>query len=635
MKEKFKLKSHIRNQFPEYIRRDHPAFIDFIEAYYEWLDNNPNFLRSASQMENLFDIDETMEIFLEDFKKTYISSFPVNLVVNPVTGKKLEVRKLIKNIKNFYKSKGIKNSFRFIFRVFYNSEIDIYYPKEFIMNLSDGRWINEKKIYIRPNDPNQSSLVGRTVCQRSTPLDTESSLVARGRVTNSITYLRKNNYIVELTLEEIFGTFDVNYPVLDLDTGKNYGKTYSVLRDIVVNDQGYGYLENQSINFVELSESFSGILPKAKIRRVSPGTGTLKGKVLNIEISDQGLLIDSNNCGLSADNPINLGGVTGGTGFSAELSFGALFDKREYYLGDKGLISTNMVLQDNYKYQEYSYVIRTDKSLSRYLDLVKGLLHPAGVQLLGEILISKCIAGEPETIVNIPKRNIKMIGNYLPYTFLTYDNLNEWMDGGCYYSALHDNLVICGDTPCLTGNPISTGVEFVEAAGASCTTADLPEDYPFNYWDTLPHPNKRVSIAVGLIHQDQLLDFYGPTSSGNGQGPTGWSEWNFSDENGGTTAQQEEWLSEALNSVSGRSFAGLRITLGTEFRKIPIYAFINDVNCTYDCRYTNNCLESDLNEFGAPILPPKEEIENEGKYISTGTRPVLSPEVTITPIEFI
>ena len=637
MKEKFKIKPHIRNQFPEYIRRDHPAFIDFIEAYYEWLDNNPNFLRSASQLENLFDIDETMEIFLDDFKKTYINSFPINLVINPITGKKLEVRKLIKNIKNFYRSKGIKNSYRFIFRVFYNSEMGIYYPKEFILNLSDGRWINEKKIFLRPSDPNQTSLVGKTICQRSSSLDSESALTARARVTNSISYLRKNNYVLELTLEEIFGTFQTNYSVLDIDTGKNYGKTYSVLKDITVNDQGYGYLENQKINFTQLSESLSGVLPKARIRRISPGTGALRGKVLEIEISDQGLIVDSSNCGLSADNPIDLGGFTGGTGFSGELSFGALFDKREYYLGDKGLISTNMVLQDNYKYQEYSYVIRTDKSLSRYVDLVKGLLHPAGVQLLGEILISRCVLGDPETSVNIPKRNIKMIGNYLPYTFLTFDNISKWMDGSCYYSGLHDNLVICGADPCITGNPIASGVTFTEAAGASCTTADLPEDYPYEYWDTLPHPNTRIHVAIGLIHQNQLLDFYGPTNSGDGQGPTGWSEWNFSDENGGTTAQQEEWLEETLNSTSGRNFAGLRITLGSEFRKIPIYAFINGVNCTYDCRYTNSCVESDLNEFGAPILPPKIEIENENKYISTGISSI--PSISISeekaPVDYL
>jgi len=626
MKEKFKIKPHIRNQFPEYVRRDHPAFIDFVEAYYEWLDNNPNFLRSASQLENLFDIDETMGIFLEDFKNTYINSFPINLVINPVTGQKLDPRKLIKNIKNFYLSKGIRNSYRFIFRIFYNSEINIYYPKEFVMNLSDGRWINEKKIFIRPSDPNESSLVGKIICQRSSRLDSQSNLIARARVTNSILYLRKNNYVVELTLEEIFGNFQSNYPVLDIESGKNYGNTYSVLKDILIDNQGYGYLENQKINFVQLSESFSGIFPQARIKRVSPGTGTLKGKVLNVEILDQGLLVNSSNCGLSADEPINLGGFTGGTGFSGELLFGALFDKREYYLGDKGLLSSNIVLQDNYKYQEYSYVIRTDKSLSKYVDLVKGLLHPAGVQLLGEILISRCVLGDSSTIVNIPKRNIKMIGNYLPYTFLTFDNLSKWMDGSCYYSNLHDDLVICGTSQCITGNPISSGVNFVEASGASCTIDDLPEDYPFSYWDTLPHPNTKIKVAIGLIYKNQLGDFYGPTQTGSGQGPTGWEEWNFSTQNDGTTTQQIQWLNETLNSLNIRNFAGLRINLGSEFRKIPIYAFINDVNCTYDCRYTNNCIESDLNEFGVPILPPIKEIEKEGKFIST-TRP-SSEEIT-------
>ena len=630
MKEKFKLRSYIKEQFPSFVKEDYSTFIAFLEAYYEWLDNNPNYLRSVSQLENIVDIDETLEIFIEDFKKTYINSFPINLVINPVTGEKVNVRKLIKNIKNFYRAKGIKNSYRFIFRLFYNSDVEIYYPKEFILNLSDGRWITEKKIYLRPEDPNVESLVGKIISQRTSELDSRSDLVSRARVTNSILYVRNNRYVLELTLDELFGQFQENYSVLDYETGRSYGKTYSVLTDIQIADQGIGYLNNQKINFSELVGSFSGILPKARIKRVSPGTEETRGQVLNIEITDPGLNINSETCGLSADNPIDLGGFTGGTGFSGQAVFGPLFDKKEYYLGEKGIISSNMVLQDNFKYQNYSYVIRTDQTLSKYQDLVKGLLHPAGVQLLGEILIKGCIKGTPRTITNIPKRNIKMIGNYLPYTFLTFDNLIEWMDGKCYTSGVHDDLVIScgGSTPCITGNPISSQVSFVEAPGPSCTTADLPNDYPFEYWDTLPHPNKTVTQAIGGIFLNQLDDFYGPTDTGDGQGPNGWSEWNFSDFNLGTTAQQEQWLEDLLNSEEDKGFAGLRITLETEFRKIPIYAFINDVNCTYDCRYTNNCVEVDQNNRGRRIKvdPTEYTIQRDVSTKTTKTDPFIPSE---------
>ena len=614
MKEKFNLKSYIRNQFPEFVREDHSKFIDFIEAFYEWLDNNPNFLRNTSQLENITDIDETLDLFIEDFKNTYMKSFPIDLVINPTTGQKLDPRKIIKNIKNFYKAKGIENSYRFIFRVLYNSEIEIYNPKDFVMNLSDGKWIENNKIYISPTRTAISNISGRNICQRTIPLDPSSEITARARVTESFLLLRNTNYVLELTLEEVFGNFSVDYPILDLDSGVNYGNTYSVLNDIIIENQGYGYSVGQKVVFEELSDSFLGYLPKAKIEQVSSGSGLDAGKVLKVKIEDPGLLVDSTNCGISGNNPIDIKGQTG-SDFSASLNFGALFDKNKYYLDNTGKLSSSMVLQDNYKYQEYSYVIKSSLSLRKYVDVVKGILHPAGVQLLGEILIKRCLRGDLYSILNMPKRNIKMIGNYFPYTFSTYDNIGSWMNGNCYDPDTHDPLV----SNSLSGNPISDGQDFVPVNEADCTTADIPDDYPYNFWDTLPHPNIYMTRGVvGTIYTNQLDDFYGPTNTGSGQSEDGWQEWNYSDTNGGTVEQQENWLQDILNSDNGTNIAGLNVNLGTEFRKIPIYAFLEVSECTYDCRYTNGCVEPELNNNDSPTPPISSPESGGGPVVGPG-----------------
>lgn len=590
MSDRFKIKSFIKNQFPEFVREDHSKFVSFMEAYYEWLDSNSQNIRSVSQLKNLYDIDETLDLFIEDFKKTYLSSFPINLVIDPLNGKKLSTKKLLKNIKDFYKAKGVKKSYSFIFRLFYDSDVEIYYPKEYVLSSSDGRWIQEKKIYLRPENPSSiKNLIGRTISQWSIPYDNSSTLIGRARVTSSISYIRNSNYVLELSLEEIYGSFSSNQIVLDIETGENYGTSYSVLSNITVTDRGSGYEQNQRLNFVKLSTSLPSYLPSARIKRTSSGIGESDGQVLELSITDPGLFIDSSNCGLSGVNPIDQVGATGGTGFQASLSFGPLFQKNEYYLGTKGLLSSDMVLQDNHKYQEYSYVIRTDMSLSRYLDVVKGLLHPAGTELFSEILLSRCLIGDPNAFLNIPQKEVKRIGNYLPYTFVTFDDLSQWFDGSCYATGTHDSLIVGAS---VTGNPLSSGVIFT-AATTGCLTADLPTGLTPNYWLTFPHPNIRIKEGVVYIYTNQLGDFYGPTGGPTGQGPTGWQEWNLSSVNGGTTADQIEWLLNTLNNENGRDLASLLLDKGTTFRKIPIYAFLNDVSCSYDCRYGNNCLEQD------------------------------------------
>ena len=58
------------------------------------------------------------------------------------------------------------------------------------------------------------------------------------------------------------------------------------------------------------------------------------------------------------------------------------------YIDTKGFLSWNNRLQDNFYYQEFSYVIRVDKMLSKYRDIIKAVLHPAGAKMFGDYVIT-------------------------------------------------------------------------------------------------------------------------------------------------------------------------------------------------------------------------------------------------------
>lgn len=591
MSRRVKIKTLVKNQLPAFVAEDHSTFVAFLEAYYEWLDSNTDKIRITNQVDNVFDIDESLDLFVEDFQKTYISSFPISLAINPETGEKIDARKLIKNIRSFYKSKGIEKSYKFLFRIIYNSDIEIYYPKNYIMNLSDGRWVSEKKMYIRPTGIN--SLIDKIISQRQDPLDPTSQLLATARVTNQISYKKGTNDVVELILGEIYGSFSENKNIYDYNTGQDYGQIYSVLSSITINDQGSGYEINQKINFNELSSNINTFYPQAYVGRVSPGSDQYKGRILGVIISEPGLNLNTENCGISATNPIDQLGQTGGTGFGASANFGPIFNSNSYYIGTKGLLSSDMVFQDNRKYQNYSYVIKSEIGLSKYKELVKSLLHPAGTELFSETLIKRCLQGDSNSFLNIPRKATKRIGNYAAYTFLTFDNLATWFEGECYSPLDHDEMIICGTSDCLTGNPISSGVDFAE--GATCLTSDIPLDFTPNYWVTFQHPNVVLNKSTVYIQENQLEDFYGGSAAGSTQTEEGWQEWNLSSENGGTEEDQISWLDIILNNEESKNLAVLLYRKNeTEFRKVSIGDFINSDTCTYDCRYSSSCLEEDL-----------------------------------------
>jgi hypothetical protein len=55
------------------------------------------------------------------------------------------------------------------------------------------------------------------------------------------------------------------------------------------------------------------------------------------------------------------------------------------FAGTYGFLSSDKYLQGPHYYQEYSYVLRTAQPLSRYKEIVKKLVHPAGTALFGQV----------------------------------------------------------------------------------------------------------------------------------------------------------------------------------------------------------------------------------------------------------
>lgn len=64
------------------------------------------------------------------------------------------------------------------------------------------------------------------------------------------------------------------------------------------------------------------------------------------------------------------------------------YDNLGSFQSDTGRLNVGtQKLTDSYFYQDYSYVVKSKKSINDYRDLIKGTTHPAGFQLFGEMMI--------------------------------------------------------------------------------------------------------------------------------------------------------------------------------------------------------------------------------------------------------
>ena len=130
----------INRQVPEFVREEHPNFIAFLEAYYEFLENKQDtkkndLITKSKDLRYVSDVDASIAEFENNFFNTYGNLIPRNVEVDKAF--------LIKNILPLYLAKGSDKSFQLLFRLLFNEEVEIVKPNQSVLRASDGKWLIE------------------------------------------------------------------------------------------------------------------------------------------------------------------------------------------------------------------------------------------------------------------------------------------------------------------------------------------------------------------------------------------------------------------------------------------------------------------------------------------------------------
>jgi hypothetical protein len=142
--EKF-ISYQIERQFPAYYRENGRELIEFVKAYYDFLERLPN--QSTYNSRRLFeyrDIDNTLDSLVLFFKNKYLNDLPFN---------ESTVRLTVKRILDLYRRKGNKESIDLFFQMFYDEKVKIYYPSVDILKPSDSKWETQKYLQLFPESP--------------------------------------------------------------------------------------------------------------------------------------------------------------------------------------------------------------------------------------------------------------------------------------------------------------------------------------------------------------------------------------------------------------------------------------------------------------------------------------------------
>jgi hypothetical protein len=138
----------VNRQVPDFVRDEYPLFVTFLEAYYEFLETKQgtklnDLTQKSKDLRYISDVDESIVDFENNFFNTYATLLPKDVQVDKAF--------LIKNVLPLYLAKGNEKSFKLLFRMLFNDEVDIILPKNAVLRVSDGKWTVDNILKVEDN----------------------------------------------------------------------------------------------------------------------------------------------------------------------------------------------------------------------------------------------------------------------------------------------------------------------------------------------------------------------------------------------------------------------------------------------------------------------------------------------------
>lgn len=134
----------IASQLPAVYRDEGPAFVAFIKAYYEYLEQQSAVLGKSRRLLEYSDIDDTLTSFVDHFMRKYAPDVP-----SDVEGCR---RMLVKHADEIYATKGTEAGLQLLFQIVYNVGAAVKIPGEFILKASAGNWVVPRYLEITESD---------------------------------------------------------------------------------------------------------------------------------------------------------------------------------------------------------------------------------------------------------------------------------------------------------------------------------------------------------------------------------------------------------------------------------------------------------------------------------------------------
>lgn len=274
---KYHLSELVQDQLPGFVRDEYDNFILFLQAYYEFLEQDNKAQEVLENLHKYSDIDETAEELVDRFFRTYAYDITFSDISDS--------RFFLKNVRELYSRKGTETSFRILFSYLFKETIEFFYPYTVVLKASDGKWITTLSLKVKKINEEQD------IYNLKDTVVTGLTSNAKASVKNVLFFSRGPYEYYELELDEksLDGDFLAGETITSfksfagIESSTNLlniqAELYSVISRINVEFPSIGYEEGGEVS---ITDNF-GNYGRARISGVD-----LYGGIKSIQIIDSG-----------------------------------------------------------------------------------------------------------------------------------------------------------------------------------------------------------------------------------------------------------------------------------------------------------------------------------------------------------
>ena len=412
------LSSKIAEQLPDFIQSDYGKFVNFLEAYYEFLEQN-----DTRNMEKVRDLDYTLDMFIGKLKNEldYIGK----------NYSYVDERFILSHIKDIYLAKGSEASYKLMFKLLFNKEATIKYPGQYLLKPSDGKWRQAVSVLVKSATGSIFDIVGKEVnfiignnrykflisrVKQTSVSDIQEAFIETQTFTDIPvgTTLQFGDYtgIVEPTITNIkiaYGGkgFKIGQ-IYEIKTQLGSGSKIKIVeataagevKKIQIIKYGYGYITDANFTISPVTVSYSERAPSLNAGHLELNSENVDsfldyGTISKYDYAENDY-VDNTYVGNVLREFYNAsennGSKIDGADLLINFKLGGKIRYPGYYESNDGFVSDSIYLQDSKYYQIFSYVVSIEEQLKNYRDYIRTYLHPAGMRMFAEYNITNNIS---------------------------------------------------------------------------------------------------------------------------------------------------------------------------------------------------------------------------------------------------